>query len=33
MNLNFHGRDTLVAAIWENSTTKNLKHYREVLDL
>ena len=33
MNLNFHGRDTLVAAIWENSTTKNLKHYRDILEL
>ena len=33
MNLNFHGTGTLVSAIWENSTTKNLKHYREILEL
>ena len=33
MNLNFHGTGTLVSAIWENSTTKQLKHYTEVLDI
>tara|TARA_R100001086_G_scaffold190829_1_gene108209 strand:- start:82 stop:2376 length:2295 start_codon:yes stop_codon:yes gene_type:complete len=33
MNLNFHGTGTLVSSIWENSTTKQLKHYTEVLDI
>tara|TARA_R100001244_G_scaffold92177_3_gene69660 strand:- start:318 stop:2582 length:2265 start_codon:yes stop_codon:yes gene_type:complete len=33
MDINFHGKDTLVASLWNKSKTQNKKNYKEILKI
>ena len=33
MDINFHGKDTLVASLWNKSKNQNKKNYKEILKM